>query len=63
MKLLNWHKLANETALQTALMRTRAIRREEEKIRPQMDEMKRMKREERLRKAREDEEGKPVVSF
>ena len=60
MKLLQWHKLANETALQTALMRTKAIRQEEAKIRPRLEEARRLKRRERLKKAIEDEESQPL---
>lgn len=61
MKLLQWHKLANESALQAALMRTKAIRKEEARVKPLMDKVRRMKNKERLRKAREEEEAKPIV--
>lgn len=61
MKLLQWHKLANESALQAALMRTKVIRKEEARIKPLMEKARRLKNKERLRKVREEEEAKPLV--
>ena len=60
MKLLNWHKIANETAIQTALMRTKAIREEEEKMKPILEESKRFHRKARLDRVRDEEESKAV---
>ena len=64
MKLLHWHKLANETAIQTALMRTKVIREEEAKVKPILEHSKRMYRKARLDRVRKEEESKPLeVSF
>ncbi len=60
MKLLHWHKLANETAIQTALMRTKAIREEEEMMKPILEEKRRLHRKKRLDKVRQEEESKPL---
>ena len=60
MKLLNWHKIANETAIQTALMRTKAIREEEKRIKPNLEKMKRIQKKNRLNRVREEEENKPL---
>ena len=60
MKLLRWHKLANESAIQTALMRTKAIRQEEAKVKPILEQSKRMHRKARLDRVREEEESKPL---
>ena len=60
MKLLHWHKLANETAIQTALMRTKVIREEEAKVKPILEQSKRMQHKARLDRVREEEESKPL---
>ena len=59
-KLLNWHKIANETAIQTALMRTKMIREEENRIKPVLEKSKRLQRKERLNRVREEEMRKPL---
>jgi hypothetical protein len=61
MKLLKWHKLANESALQAALLRTKSMRKEEARMKPLLEKATRMKNRERLKKAREEEEAKPLV--
>lgn len=60
MKLLHWHKLANETAIQTALMRTKVIREEEARLKPILEQSKRMHHKARLNRVREEEESKPL---
>jgi hypothetical protein len=63
-KLLQWHKIANEAAIQTALMRTRAIRQEESRMRPILEKSQRSQRKERLMRAKDDENRKPLeVSY
>ncbi len=42
-------------------MRVKALRREEAALRPKLEDMKRKKRRDRLRRAREDEESKPLM--
>lgn len=59
-KLLNWHKLANETAIQLALMRTKTIRQEEQRMKPILEKTKRRQRNVRLNRVREEETRKPL---
>lgn len=71
MKLLKWHKLANESALQTALIRTRQMKRQdaasigapgggENHLLTRFQEYERREKKERILKAIEDEESKPL---
>ena len=61
MKLLQWHKLANESALQSALMRTRTIREEEARKEMARIKLRRTKKKERLKRVLEEEEAKPLA--
>ena len=58
MKLLHWHKLANASALQTALIRTKQMRQSEAKSRPVFEEEARFKRKDIIRRTIEEEKVK-----
>ena len=60
MNLLQWHKIANESALQTALMRTRQMRRHDEAMKPVTIKAERRERLERIQQAIEEEAAKPL---
>jgi len=61
MKLLRWHKLANESALQTALIRTRQMRRHDEAMKPAMMKAEQKDRKRRIQLAIEEEEARPLL--
>lgn len=60
MKLLRWHKLANESALQTALIRTRQMRRHDEAMKPATINAEQREKAERIQQAIEEELAKPL---
>eukprot|EP00592_Proboscia_alata_P003457 CAMPEP_0194370206 /NCGR_PEP_ID=MMETSP0174-20130528/18486_1 /TAXON_ID=216777 /ORGANISM="Proboscia alata, Strain PI-D3" /LENGTH=561 /DNA_ID=CAMNT_0039147515 /DNA_START=90 /DNA_END=1775 /DNA_ORIENTATION=+ len=60
MKLLNWHKLANESALQAALIRTKSIRRSDLASAPHSERAVRSERAEQLQRVMEEENAKPL---
>ncbi|KAF0684547.1 Aste57867_23465 [Aphanomyces stellatus] len=57
MKLLNWHKLANEAALKAALIKTKKLKREDARQSSLLDAEERM---ERLQQIEEEENMKPL---
>ena len=60
MKLLRWHKLANQSALQTALIRTRQMRRQDDAMRPVTVKVEQRLHKERIQSAIQDELAKPL---
>lgn len=61
MKLLRWHKLANTTALQSALIRTRQMRRHDKAMKPASMMAERREKKERIQRAIEEENSKPLM--
>ncbi|OQR98861.1 hypothetical protein ACHHYP_07745 [Achlya hypogyna] len=57
MKLLNWHKLANEAALKAALIKTKKLKREDIRMSSAIDAEERL---ERLQQIEEEENMKPL---
>ena len=60
MKIVQWHIVANDNALQAALLREKAIKQEDARMKPRLEEAKRAEKRERLKTAREDEEKKSL---
>ena len=60
MKIVQWHIVANDNALQAALLREKAIKQEDARMKPRLEEAKRAEKRERLKTAREDEEKKAL---
>ena len=66
MKLLHWHKLANESALQAALLRTKNLRSKEKRHKEDTLRYKNIKRRDNDRKEKErkriveEEQAKPL---
>ena len=60
MKIVQWHIIANDNALQAALLREKAIKQEDARMKPRLEEAKRAEKRERLKTAREDEEKKSL---
>lgn len=60
MKLLRWHKLANESALQAALLRTRQAGRNDKMKRPATERAARRHKSDRMRRVVEEEHAKPL---
>ena len=60
MKIVQWHIVANDNALQAALLREKAIKQQDARMKPRLEEAKRAEKRERLKTAREDEEKKSL---
>jgi len=60
MKLLKWHKLANETALQAALLSTKQIKQHDKLLKAQSIEQERLDMVDRKKKIADEEYAKPL---
>ncbi|GFH59787.1 predicted protein [Chaetoceros tenuissimus] len=60
LKIVQWHIVANDNALQAALLREKTIKQEDARMKPRLEEAKRAEKRERLKTAREDEEKKSL---
>ena len=60
MKLLKWHKLANESAIQAALLRTKNLKKMDQFKKEDEDRQERKERKMRIQKIIEEERSKPL---
>eukprot|EP00957_Ditylum_brightwellii_P062165 4717683-Ditylum_brightwellii.AAC.1 len=60
MNLLQWHKLANESALQAALFRTKQMKRSDVVKRPMTSRTVHREKNDRLQRVIEEEQAKPL---
>ncbi len=60
LKLLQWHKVANESALRAALIRTKCSRENDKRLSIELEMKARQQVKERIMRVKEEEKSKPL---